>query len=473
MVRASTVGTATLALALAALAACSRGNVNPHSLHAIRARGTITILTRNAPTTYYIGRDGRPTGPEYDMASAFATSIGVKAKFVVKDSVGELLAALASGKADMIAAGLTRTETRSDEFGFGPAYQNVTQKVVCRRGSTRPDSVAELAKVNLEVIADSSYVERLQALKKKHPGLSWKTAHDEGTEELLRDVWEGTLDCTVADSDIYAVNRRYYPGIVATFDLDAPQQLAWVVPKSATGLQAAMRRWLAAFRAQGKLAQVMKRYYAPAKVFDYVDTRSYVRKIEHLYPRYATDFAQAAGKHDLPPLVLAAQAYQESHWNPRASSPTGVRGMMMLTLDTAHSVGVSNRLDPRESIAGGARYLARLRGRLSDSIRATDRIWFALAAYNIGLAHVRDARRLARQLGKDPDAWNDVRSVLPLLGEKRYYRKLPHGYARGTEPVRYVRRIRYYADILREKTGRMSPAPASSVAPTSAGAAGR
>lgn len=452
MVRAPAAATAAALCMALATAGCSRARPGGHSLQAIRARGVLVVLTRNAPTTYYIGRDGKPTGPEYDMAKSFAAALGVKPEFIFEDSVGGLLAALRRGTGDMIAAGLTHTAARSDEFGFGPSYQKVTQQVVCRRGGKRPRSVADLGGIDLEVVADSSYVERLRKLHKSHPGLRWKTATDEGTEELLRDVWKGTIDCTVADSDIFAVNRRYYPGIVAAFDLDAPQELAWVVPKGSSQLRAAMRRWLAGYRAAGDLKRVMQRYYAPARIFDYVDTRAFVRKIGRVYPRYAQDFEHAAARHDLPPLVLAAQAYQESHWNPRAESPTGVRGMMMLTLDTAHAVDVSNRLNPRQSIDGGARYLARLRRRLGDSVRRTDRIWFALAAYNLGFAHIEDARELARRLGKNPDVWSDVRSVLPLLGKRRYYRELPHGYARGTEPVRYVRRIRYYADILRQKT---------------------
>lgn len=453
MARRSAVPLAALSLVVIAASGCQRCSAAPHSLEAIRARGVLTVLTRNAPTTYYIGRDGEPTGPEFEMATAFAASIGVKAKFVVEGSVGELLAALRRGDGDMIAAGMTHTEARSDEFGFGPAYQRVTQQVVCRRGGKQAGSVAELAKTDFEVIASSSYVERLRTLRKTHPALRWKTARDADTEALLQAVWEGRLDCTAADSDIFAVNRRYYPSLVASFDLDAPQNLAWVVPRGTPRLQAAMRRWLARYRASGKLARTMQEFYGPSEIFDYVDTRAYLRRIRLVYPKYAVDFRRSADRHDLPPLVLAAQAYQESHWNPHARSPTGVRGMMMLTLRTARSVGVENRLNARASIAGGARYLARLRRRLGDSIRGSDRIWFALAAYNLGFAHLEDARALARRLGRNPDTWAGIRTVLPLLAEERYYRNLPHGYARGTEPVRYVRRIRYYADILRHKTG--------------------
>ena len=435
---------------LLALGACS--GHDDARLQAIKARGTLIVLTRNAPTTYYIGHDDKPTGPEYDMATAFAKSIGVKARFVVEDSVAQMLQDLAAGKGDMVAGGITRTDPREKAFSFGPAYQTVTQQVVCRRGGKQADSLGQLAGVNLAVIADSSYLERLDALQAGHPDLHWKVAKDADTEELLRKVWKGKLDCTVADSDIADINRRFFPNLVVTMNLGKPQKLAWVLPQGDGGMQDALQHWFAQYKAQGKLYRLMQHYYAHVRVFDYVDIRTYVRRIRSRYPRYRAFFRKAAQAQGLPPLILAAQAYQESHWNPYARSPTGVRGMMMLTLPTARSLGIDNRLNARASINGGARYLAHMESRLSDGIYKQDRIWFALAAYNIGFAHLQDARELARKLGRNPDAWSALRTVLPLLDEKRYYHDLDHGYARGLEAVRYVQRIRNYADILREKT---------------------
>ncbi len=435
--------------AMLAVAGCS--DQSAARIAKIKSKGGLTVLTRNAPTTYYIGRDGKPTGPEYQMVKAFAKFIGVKFKFVVKDSVAALIKAESTGKGDLIAAGITNIKARRAEFDFGPSYQNVREQVVCRRGGIVPSNVAGLVGVKLTVVPDSSYAERLKSLQSDHPKLSWKT-DDVGTETLLRKIWKGQLDCTVADSDIVAINRRYFPNLVVAFDLTKAQPLAWVVAKGDKGLVQAIGRWLKHYRANGDLGTMMARYYAPTKVFDYVDTRAYVRKIQNVYPKYRRAFKAAADKHDLPPLVLAAQAYQESRWDPHAVSPTGVRGMMMLTQNTAQSLGVDNRLDPRASIRGGALYLHKMEDRLPDSIKPEDRVWFALAAYNIGLAHLRDARSLAKKLNEDPDNWSQISRVLPLLSERRYYQDLPHGYARGTEPVRYVSRIRNYADILRVRS---------------------
>lgn len=159
-------------------------------------------------------------------------------------------------------------------------------------------------------------------------------------------------------------------------------------------------------------------------------------------------YKNAADKYGLDWKLLAAMGYQESHWNPKAVSPTGVRGIMMLTLQTAGHLGIKNRLDPESSIMGGAKYLDQIRRRFPEELKEPDRTWFAMAAYNVGYYHVIDAQILARKLGKDPNKWLDLQTVLPLLAQKKWYKKTLYGYARGWEPVKYVTNIRRYYDLL-------------------------
>ena len=180
-----------------------------------------------------------------------------------------------------------------------------------------------------------------------------------------------------------------------------------------------------------------------------MDLQAFNQNIEDRLPKYRKYFEQAEKETGVPADLLAALAYQESHWNPEAVSPTGVKGIMMLTQNTAESLGVQDRLDPKQAILAGARYLRDRYDRLPDSIPETDRWFQAMASYNIGRAHLLDARHFARQMGKNPDSWADLREVLPLKADKRYYTKMKHGYARGYEPVLYVRRIRNYHDVIR------------------------
>lgn len=422
-------------------------NKHESPLEAIRKQGTLIVLTRNAPTTYYEGRHGLE-GLEYDMATAFAKHLGVEPKFKVMDTVADILAGLTRGEGDIAAAGLTRTPGRELAYLAGPTYQIVEQQVACHRKGKRPKSIAGLSEVNLTVAAESSYLERLQYLQKEYPELTWQVTKTLTTEQLIEQVWERKLDCTVADSNIMAINRRYFPELVVSFHLTEPEPLAWMMQPKAEELKKEVDEWFRLFKESGRLELLLEQYYGFIEIFDYVNTRAYVRRITKVLPRYQLLFQQAAKENALNWTLLAAQSYQESHWNPNAKSPTGVKGMMMLTKPTAREVGIKNRLDPEQSILGGAGYLTRLRDRLPEEIKEPDRTWIALAAYNVGMGHLYDARTLSRRLEKNPDVWRDLSEVLPLLSQKQYYRTLKHGYARGREPVRYVNRIRDYLDIL-------------------------
>jgi len=428
--------------------------VNPvfsASVKKIKQRGELVVLTRNAPTTYYEARDTL-TGLEYELATRFAKSLGVKARFIVKDSVKDILVALEKNEADMAAAGLTHTKQRENGFLFSVDYQKVQQQVVCRRGGVRPKKISDLTKIKLGVPAKSSYVEQLKELQKKYPELNWHESPDFDTETLLEKVWKRKLDCTIADSNIVAINRRYFPELVVRFNIAQPEPLAWVLNKKSKGLRKTINSWFGRQKLSGQLSQTIDKYYGFIEVFDYVDNSIYQRAINKKLPKYKHLFKRYSRQYHLPWTLLAAQSYQESHWDPRAKSPTGVRGIMMLTLVTAKELRITNRLDPVQSIRGGAKYLSRLIKRIPKDVKEPDRTWFALAAYNIGMGHFYDARILAKRLGKNPSIWKDMADVFPLLSQKKYYKSLKHGYARGSEPVSYVNRIRDYQDIL-ERNG--------------------
>ena len=437
----------------AVLAGCRWGDDGGY-LERIRDAGELRLITRNAPTTYFEGRDG-PAGLEYELGRAFAGHLGVKATFVVADHVPDIFYALDDGKGQIAAAGLTNTLHRTRSYLFGPSYQIVQQQLVCRRGGPRPESLADLAGLDLAVVAGTSYAERLSHIRDDHPKVTWEELPEVGTEQLLEAVWERQRDCTVADSNIVAINRRYFPELVVRMDMSEPEALGWVLPADARALQAELFRWFKDFKASGGMDDLLEKYYGHVEIFDYVDTRRFKSRVRHRLPRYRDYFRDAAERYGVSWTLLAAQAYQESHWRPRAKSPTGVRGMMMLTLPTAREVGIKSRLDARQSILGGTRYLVELKQRLPTSITEPDRTWIALAAYNVGMGHVYDARTLARRLDKDPDSWNELMTVLPLLAQKRYYKTVKYGYARGREPVRYVQRIRNFQDIL-ERTVALS-----------------
>ena len=432
-------------LLLAALVlACQKP---PSRLDRIRAKGELVVVTRNAPTTWYEGRDG-PAGFEYELIQAFAAHLGVTPRFEIRDNLSEMLPLLEQGEVDLAAAGLTRTDERERRFLFSRPYMQVRQEVVCRRGGATPRDIDDLADVDLVVAAHSSYEERLRELKATYPALHWRSDPERNSEGLLEQVWLGKVECTIADENIVKINRRYFPELAVRFAISEPQPLAWVMPPDAGRLAAAVNDWMAGFLDSEAFKALEEKYYGYIPDFDFVDIRAFKRRIRSRLPKYRKLFEEAARIYDFDWTLLAAQSYQESHWNPRARSPTGVRGIMMLTLTTAKEMGIKSRLDPVQSIMAGTRYLYRLRKRIPDTVPEPDRDWMTLAAYNVGMGHLRDARVLARRLGKNPDLWRELREVLPLLSRKKYYKTLKHGYARGWEPVLYVRRIRNYQDIL-------------------------
>jgi membrane-bound lytic murein transglycosylase F len=232
-------------------------------------------------------------------------------------------------------------------------------------------------------------------------------------------------------------------------DLHIDDPIAWGFPKGdGNALLARADDFLINADRDGLLAQVHDRYYGYTKKFDYVGTRNFIRHFENRLPRYREMFEQAGEEWGVDWRLLAAIGYQESHWRSQAVSPTGVRGIMMLTQATADYLGLDDRLDPASSIFGGARYYARQTERVADTVAEPDRTWMALAAYNVGFNHIKDARTLVEWQGGDPDTWVDMREALPLLSQRKWYSQLPYGYARGWEPVLYVNNIRAYYNIL-------------------------
>jgi membrane-bound lytic murein transglycosylase F len=418
-----------------------------NDLQAIQARGVLKIITRNNGNCYYEGPHGWE-GFEYKLASAFAKHIGVKLEVTVLDREAYMVEALLAGQADLIAAGFSATEDLRQHLVFGPSYHQIRQLVISRRDGPRLKSISDLVGQPLWVMAGAFHEKQLNVLKKDHPGLSWLSISDYEPEELLEMVGKGLIPITITDDATMSLNRRYYPHLKVHFAINDGQDLAWVIHPRSPYLQKEVNKWFQLPRTLSLIERLKQHYYGHLEKVDYVDITTFRRRVKKRLPKYQKHFKAAAKKYNLDWKLVAAQSYQESHWNPRARSFTGVRGMMMLTLDTARYVGIKNRLDPKQSIYGGTRFLARLYNRFEEDIADPDRTFMALAAYNVGWGHLEDARKLAVSLGKEPNSWSDIRTTLPLLRLKKYYRKLPHGYARGAEPVHYVDRIRTYYKIL-------------------------
>ncbi len=414
----------------------------------IRQQGVLKVVTRNAPTTYYQDRNG-PTGFEYTLSKLFAEELGVDLEIFTLANPGEILDSLSRRRANLAAAGLIVTVAHTSQVTFGPPYMEITQQLVYRTGNFRPQTLDDLAGRSLLVRERSSHAERLRDLQRQMPDLAWKETADLEVVDLLRMVENGELDFTVVNSNEWAVNQAFFPRVRVAFNMAPAEQLAWALRKERDdSLLEAVRGFFARLAESGRLTQLRDQFYGHVDQLNYVGARTFIFHMKKRLPRYEPWIRAAAERYDLDWRLLAAIGYQESHWDPDAVSPTGVRGFMMLTQATARELGVKNRLDPRESIFGGADYLQRIRTRLPDAIREPDRTWFALAAYNVGLGHLQDAQDITRRQGGNPYSWSDVAQRLPLLQQEKWYRQTRYGYARGWEPVHYVANIRRYYDVL-------------------------
>lgn len=435
-----------LLFALLLLGSCSTPK-QENRLQQVLHSGVLKVGTHYGLTTYYHGAQG-PEGFDYELASGFANYLGVKLEVLPYYSMAELFNQLNTRHLDVIAAGITITPQRSQQMRFGPAYQQVSQKLVYKQGKTRPRKLQDLTG-SLIIASGSSHATTLRQHKADHPELSWQESDQQDTEELLDMVLDEQLDYTLVDSNILALFRRRHPDLSVGFTIKGDQQLAWALDKDQDdSLLAALIEYFGTIRSNGTLAALEDKYFGHVRKFNYVDTREFIKAVKATLPTYQHWFEQYAQSVDLDWRLLAAMSYQESHWNPKAKSPTGVRGMMMLTLVTAKDLGIRSRLDPEQSIKGGTTYLANLLRRIPDRIQSPDRLWFALAAYNIGMGHLNDARILTERQGGNPDMWIDVKQHLVLLRQKKYYKTTKYGYARGNEAVTYVDNIRRYYDTL-------------------------
>jgi len=420
-------------------------------LEKIQQRGYIKFLTLNSASTYYQDNQGE-NGFEYQLGLLFSDYIEVEARFITVSRFSDLYPELLFGSGDIVAAGLSKNESEfSHAVIYGPRYYEVSNQILYRRESVeRPRKINDLFDGSLRVISGTSQVKLLRRLQKNHPQLAWIEEHDIASEELVELVEEGKADFILADSHEIALQRRFFPELRIAFELGQPKQLRWAFNHANdNSLVLAVEAFFAQIKQDGRLEQLIHRHYTYAARFNYSDIQTFTQRIQNRLPKYEALFRQEAANSGIDWRLLAAIGYQESLWNARAKSPTGVRGLMMLTLATAKQMKVENRLNPEQSIRGGAKYFASVLKRVPQRISEPDRSWFALASYNIGFGHVEDARKITEMNGGDPDKWIDVKNSLPLLARKKWYKGTKFGYARGWEPVKYVENIRkYYAYLV-------------------------
>nr|VFK29449.1 MAG: membrane-bound lytic murein transglycosylase F [Candidatus Kentron sp. MB]VFK33682.1 MAG: membrane-bound lytic murein transglycosylase F [Candidatus Kentron sp. MB]VFK76300.1 MAG: membrane-bound lytic murein transglycosylase F [Candidatus Kentron sp. MB] len=423
---------------------CSR---QPEILEQVKKAGEIRVIVRDNLTTCYRWENGF-TGFECTLAQRFADELGVRLKVVMVRSDEEAIHAIRQGRGHLI-AGLKVTSRHSASVRFGPSYRQIRQQLVYRRGNKRLKNIGDLDGVSMEIARDCECTNALRKIRAEGAKFDWREHSSSDTEELLSLVLQRKVAVTVVDSHEAALMRQLYPALDPGFVIGEPLSLAWAFPPGVDNtLYAVADGFFGKMKESGELTDIRERYYEHMERFNYTESRKFLHHVRYRLPKYIEYFKTAAIRHGVDWHLLGAIGYQESHWNPKAVSPTGVRGIMMLTVNTTRLLGLNDRTDEKQSIFGGARYFAYLKKRLPKRINDPNRTWLALASYNVGFGHVEDTRVLTQRAGANPDRWGDVREFLPLISKKKWYTRTRYGYARGHEPVQYVRNIRRYYDKL-------------------------
>ena len=423
----------------------------PAPIPAAALSGEIVVLTHNGPTTYFEGADGKFTGFEYDLVTQFAEKNNYQVRFVEAQNLSEMFTLLSQRQAHFIAAGITALGSREALMRFSPSYLSVTRQVIYNKDGIKPRNFKDLVHMRVEVVAASSHAETLRNMTKTIPQLKWTELAAKWDEETLDRLAHGLTDVAIVDSNEFDVARKFYPNLEVAFALTQADALAWAFPKTSDPvLFKQVHLFMEKIKQDGTLKRLLDKYYGHSERLEEADVSGFLDKMHTILPKYRKYFYEAQDVTGIDWRLIAAVGYQESHWDPYATSPTGVRGLMMMTGSTADLMGVDDRLNPRQSILGGAKYLALMIDQMSSKLVEPDKTWMALAAYNQGQGHLEDARVLAQRRQLSTVAWSDVRKIMPLLSSSEHHSTVKHGFCRGGEAVIFVENIRTYYDILQK-----------------------
>ena len=426
-------------------------------LPGLKERRRLRMITRNNAMTYFIYR-GQQIGFEYELMKRFASQHDLNLEIVIPNSHAELLPYLNEGKGDVVASAMTITDERQEQTAFTLPYNEVSELVVVHADDDSIASLQDLAGRTIHVRASSSFYTTLMALRDSIKGLEIAIVPDNvETEDILAGVEEGIYDLTMCDSNLLDIERAYGRRLKAALSIK-PTALGWAVRKDNSELLAALNEYIKEEKGGLFFNMMKKRYFkstravARAKDSMRVGLSGQLSPYDDLAKKYASQYGQDW-------RLITAQMYQESRFDPEAVSWVGAQGLMQVMPSTGEQLGFTDLHDPQESIHAGVKYMHQLINRFDHNLPMEVRIRFALASYNVGYGHVLDARRLAREMGWDPDRWfGNVEKAMRLLSQPDYYERARYGFCRGGQPVHYVKNIQNFYDAYVEILNTAIPA---------------
>ena len=412
---------------------------------------TLPLLTSYTPLQT-LNDAGNPveliSGFDHDLASRFAESLGRDPLFSVAKNYDDLVDQLKTGKADMAAAWLPKTFVDSQGLSVGPTY-GWMQPVLLRR-----------ARILYQTMPSTRSAKTQSQSKTYNPSDTSIPDEIHQIQSLaLPEIYPANppLAALIVSDTSAEIATSVFPNLSVHSTKDKKQEVVWAfTPEPSTEsnksktvpFKAEAEAFIKELNARGRMSQIRDRHFGALRKLPTGDKLAFLERSQTILPTYEPLFKQAQAQTGVDWRLLAALGYQESHWNPLATSPTGVRGIMMLTESTSALLGVRNRLDPAEAIPAGARYLKQLRANVKAPITEPDRTWMALAGYNQGPGNLIAARNLAKKYGLNPASWYDVKLMYPLLAQPAFTTNLKTGTANGQEAVTLAERVRMFYTLL-------------------------
>ncbi len=436
----------------------------PTDLERIMNEGVLKVVVDYNSTNYFVYR-GKPMGYQYDLVHELCEDLGVKPRIAISNNLTETFNYLKTNRYDLVAKNLTVTRARSDEIGFTVPIKQTRQVLVQRQegsseqGPSFLKSTLDLAGKKVHVQKNTSFYRRLVHLSEEI-GKPIEIVEDTiyGVEQLVARVARGEIDYTVCDEEVARLNKSYYPNLDVSLVISFPQNIAWAIRKDASDdWESYLNNWISEFKKTTKYRVIYNKYFVSPR-----STRRIESEFHSITGGRISDYdpivKELAAQYGWDWRLISAIMYVESRFNPEAESWGGAHGLMQLMPKTARALGVQDLKDPRENIRGGILMLNWLEERFETSIPdSIERMNFILAAYNIGLGHVKDARRLAKKYGKDNNVWeNNVDFYLLNKSVRKYFQDpvVRWGYARGEEAYNYVEKVtrnyEHYLNVIPE-----------------------
>lgn len=409
----------------------------------VKQRKYIRVLLRNDSASYFLYR-GELMGFEYELMKEFARYHDLRLEVMVPPAPQESSNLLLEGKVD-IAMGFLEQEPRLESLGLGytTPYHYAHQHIVVNSKSPAKN-LSDLKSAEISVQRNTASWRRLSRLQRQGVEFKLRPSDDSlGVQQLVQKVASGELDATLVEQHVLDIELAASGNIKSVVMLDEEIPHVMAVRKNNEQLEKALNKFIKRIYKSEFYNVLYSKYFKSRKSVARLNKgrvtnleNGRISPFDNLVQKYSD-------KYGFDWRLITAQMFQESGFDPDARSHTGARGLMQLMPRTARSLGVEKIDEPAGSIRAGVEYMDWLRDRFDDELPVSERLWFSLAAYNAGIGHVRDARRLARKLGKDPNKWFDhTEQAMLLLSKKKYASKARFGFVNGREPVNYVREIK-------------------------------